>query len=286
MPSDSHQGLRSATPGLAQPANAAARARKRRTCASRSSRRCSSRSRSAAPCSSALVSGTTPGIGAISAAASVGHGGVQLGGRDGRGGQADRDGLVGRHDAGGGADLQRPGVADVLDQRLGAGEVGDQAERRLLHGELRVVGDHAEVAGQGELEAGADGVAAHLGDRDESRVAQPREAALELLDPRRGVLVAEREQADDALLAGRRRVEHRAVEPGGEGLPLPRHDDDPDVVRQGPADLAERQPHGGRLCVADVGPVQRHRRHRPLDLEAEADGGEVFGSHATDVTTA
>ena len=43
---------------------------------------------------------------------------------------------LGRPDhPGGRADLQRPGVADHLDQWLGATQVGDQAERRLLHAE-------------------------------------------------------------------------------------------------------------------------------------------------------
>ena len=45
-----------------------------------------------------------------------------------------------------GADLQRPGVANALDQRLCSRQVGHQAERGLLHAELRVVGDHPQVA--------------------------------------------------------------------------------------------------------------------------------------------
>ena len=188
-------------------------------------------------------------------------------------------------DPGGGADLERPGVADVLDQRLGAGEVGHQAERRLLHGELRVVGHHPQVAGQRELEAGADGVAADRGDRDEARVAQPGEAALVLVDPRGRLLVAEREQADDALLARRRRVEHRPVEAGGERVALPRHHHDAYVVGQGAPDLAEREPHRRRLGVAHVGTVEGDGRDRAVDVEAESDGGEVCGSHAAEVTT-
>ena len=89
---------------------------------------------------------------------------VQLGVRHHQGGQADPVGLGGVHPPAGHADLQGPGVADQLDQALGAAEVGHQAEGHLGHGELGVLGEHPQVAGEGELEAGADGVALHGGD--------------------------------------------------------------------------------------------------------------------------
>src|SRR6202012_3743589 len=75
---------------------------------------------------------------------------------------------------GGQADLQGPRQADDVDQGLGPGQVGDQAQRGLLHAEHRVVGADPQVTGQGQLEAAADGVAADGRDRDDFRAAQPQ----------------------------------------------------------------------------------------------------------------
>ena len=65
------------------------------------------------------------------------------------------------------ADHQLEGarVAHGLDQRQGPPEVRDQPEARLLHRELHVVGHDHHVAGQRQLEAGADRMALHGGDR-------------------------------------------------------------------------------------------------------------------------
>ena len=87
-----------------------------------------------------------------------------------------------------------------MHQRVGAAEVGHQPERRLGHAELHVVGDDAQVAGQRELEAGADGVAVHGGDGDPVRVAQPAEAGLEAGDGGVGVRVGQLADAGDAGL--------------------------------------------------------------------------------------
>ena len=195
-----------------------ASSRNRRIWASRSNRRCSSSVRPDAASSSALVSRTAPGIGAVSAATRSATVASSSADRADDGGQPDARGLGRADHPRGGADLQCPGVANALDQRLCSRQVGHQPERGLLHAELGVVGHHPQVAGQRELEAGADGVALHDGDRDEARVAQPGEAALERLDGRRRLLVGLREQRRDRLppspAAGR--VEHRAVEAGRE----------------------------------------------------------------------
>ena len=73
--------------------------------------------------------------------------------------QPDRGGLGRTHPSAGQADLQGPGVPDRVDQRPGAPEVRDDAAARLGHAQLRVVGQHPQVAGQRELEAAADAVA-------------------------------------------------------------------------------------------------------------------------------
>lgn len=57
---------------------------------------------------------------------------------------------------------------------MGAAEVRDEAERRLPHAELGIVGEDLQVAGQRELKARSDGVAVDRGHADESRVAQLR----------------------------------------------------------------------------------------------------------------
>ena len=51
------------------------------------------------------------------------------------------------------------------------------------------------------------------------------------------------------------------------------------------AELAERQPHGRGLRVAHLGTVQGDRGDGAVHVEAEADRGELFGSHAEQVTT-
>src|SRR5204863_8496650 len=102
-------------------------------------------------------------------------------------GQADADRLLGADPPAGDADVQGVGVADQVHQPLGAGQVGDQAEAGLGHGELRVVGDDPQVAGESELETGADGVALDHGDADQVGPAQPGEAGLEVGDVRLGV---------------------------------------------------------------------------------------------------
>ena len=103
------------------------RSRSRRVCASRSARCCSAWVRPAGAGEQRLdldhrVAGRRP---AAAAVRSRPRRPARPAAR--QGGQPDPVGLGGVHPAAGGADLQRAGVADQLDQALGAGQVGDQA---------------------------------------------------------------------------------------------------------------------------------------------------------------
>ena len=145
-------------------------------------RRCSSRSRSAAACSSALVSVTAPGH----------RRGQRL--RPGR--RPSPSSSVGRHDgqrspmltASSASTTARsrrspaPAGSQQLDQRFCSRQVGDQAERRLLHAELRVVGDHPQVARSASWKPAPMAWPCTAAMRDELRVAQPGEAALVAVD--------------------------------------------------------------------------------------------------------
>ena len=160
------------------------RSRSRPAWAARSAARCSSYVRPLAPRSSALVARTAPAGDASRAAArsrvaasSSSTGTTMVASPIAAASAAP-------HPATGGADLEGAGVAHQVDQRLGAAEVGDQPEGRLLHRQLGVVGEHPQVAGQRQLEAGADRVALHRGDADDPVVAPPRERLLEAVDDR------------------------------------------------------------------------------------------------------
>ena len=128
-------------------------------------RSCSGEDRAAAPASSALIS-TTASRGAASSAAT--RSAVAASSSSTRHDHAlarpIRSASAAPTRRPVSADLQRPGVADQLDQSLGAGQVRHQPERHLGHGELRVVGQHPQVTGERELEPGADRVALHGGD--------------------------------------------------------------------------------------------------------------------------
>src|SRR5690606_6130800 len=180
------------------------------------------------------------------------------------------------------------GVADEANQGVGAGQVGHQSEARLAHGELHVVGDDAQVTGEGELEAGADGVALHGGDGHQVAAPPPGERLLVLGDDRveRGLVAAchvdERRFALDAL--GR---EHLPVEPRGEGLALAPQHHDPDGARQQPARLGQRAPQGGAHGAALCAVGQRHRGDRVVhgepyavlvEYRAEVLGGRSHGA--------
>ena len=65
------------------------------------------------------------------------------------------------------ADLHRPGVAHGSTSEPVPPRSGTRPEGRLAHREPGVVGHDPQVAGQRELEAGADGVPLHRGDADD-----------------------------------------------------------------------------------------------------------------------
>ena len=170
--------------------------------------------------------------------------------RPGRRGWPARSLRLGRpHRPAGQADLQRPGVADQLDQRAGAGQVGHQAQRGLGQPQLGVVGEDPQVAGERELAAGADRVPLHGGDRDDARAsaASGSRPGTRGCGPRPPPACAGRGRP------GRRRprlgAEQAAVQAGGERAALAAHDDDPDVVVQRRADRRRapaRWPASGR----------------------------------------
>ena len=189
-------------------------------------RRCGRRSGPAPP-----SPGSPPTGGAVSAATRSATVPSSSAARDDDVGQPDRLGLGRADRAAGQADLQRPRVADQLDEVARAGQVGHEAERRLGQPQLGVVGEHPQVAGERELRAGADGVPLHGGDRDDPRRAQPPEAGLVAAD---ALLASSRRAAGPARRArratpgsGLNRLRSRPAE---NARPSPAHHDHPDVV--------------------------------------------------------
>lgn len=154
---------------------------------------------------------------------------------------------------------------------MGAGEVGDQAQAGLAHGELHVVGDDAQVTGEGQLEARPDGMPLHGGDGHDVTAPPPGEALLELSDGGVEFGVTTAGEVDERRLAldplGR---EHLPVEPGGEGHAFATQHHDPDGARHQPARLGERPPQSGALGVAFGRVGQRHRGEGVLDGEPYA----------------
>jgi len=157
-----------------------------------------------------------------------------------------------------------------VDERVGAAEVGDDAQARLGHAELHVVGDDAQVAGQRELEPGPDRVALHRGHREPRGIAQPREPALEGGDGGVGLVVGHRGDAGDARpsvhLGG---GEVPLVEPRGEGPARAADHHGADVVGQRLTDRPERLPRVRGLRVQRLRPRERDRRSRTVDAELE-----------------
>ena len=98
--------------------------------------------------------------------------GVDVGGRHDLVGEADGERLLGVDEATAEDDLLGARGADEARQALRAAGARDDAEEDLRLAELRVVGDDAEVARQGELAASAEGVA---GDRGDDRLGDARD---------------------------------------------------------------------------------------------------------------
>ena len=130
------------------------------------------------------------------------------------------------------------------------------------------------------------GVALHRRDRHEPRVAQEREArwyssiVADISSSRQG------QQADHRLPPSRvARVEHRRVEPGGEARPGARTTTTRTSSGIARADRSERAPHGRRLGVAHLGPVEGDRGDGAVDGVAQTGGGQLVRGHARSVGT-
>ena len=124
------------------------------------------------------------------------------------------------------AQLQSPGVADVVHERLGAGEVGHQSAAHLGHRELGVVGKHPQVTGQRQLKTRAYGMPGDGRDRDDVGPRQPGEA---------GLVGADRVFGGDGRCTFAGHLgEHSQVDPGAERRTLPGHHDDAHVAREAP----------------------------------------------------
>lgn len=114
-----------------------------------------------------------------------------------------------------------------------AGEVGDEPETGLAHGELHVIGDDPQVTGEGELEPGTDRMALDSGDGDQVGTAPPGERLLVFGDGRveRGIVTACQIE-EGRLSVETLRRERLPVQAGGEGLALTAQHHDADTARQ------------------------------------------------------
>jgi hypothetical protein len=155
-------------------------------------------------------------------------------------------------------------------ERVRAAEVRDDTQTGLGHAELHVVGDDAQVAGERELESGADGVALHRSDGEPRGFTQPREAHLEGRDRGVGLLVGQRGEAADARLAVHLGSgEEPLVETGGECAAGTAHHHYTDLGGQGLPDRPERLPRERGLRVQHLGSRERDRRPRTVDVERQ-----------------
>ncbi|ESU47126.1 hypothetical protein P376_4891 [Streptomyces sp. HCCB10043] len=154
---------------------------------------------------------------------------------------------------------------------MGAREVGNETETGLTHGELHVLGDDPQIAGEGELEAGADGVALDRRDRHEVVAAPPGERLLVLGDGRVELgLRAARHVEERRLAVEALGGEGLPVEARGEGLALAAEHHDPHRAGQRPSGLGQRPPQSGRLSVALGRVGERHRGDGIVDGEPYA----------------
>ena len=183
------------------------------------------------------------------------HGGVELGGGHHPRDEPERERLL-RADAAAAHDrVLRPREADQPDEALRPAAARDHPELHLGEGELDVVGRDAEVAGERELEADAEGVALQL--RDHRLRAALRRGDVPV--QARELLRARLEEAGDVAAGGER--------PAGAG-------DDDEAHGLVGAELAEHLVELGaraeRHAVELAGDVERDRRHAALGLDAEA----------------
>ena len=249
--------------------------------ASRSSRRCSSRLRSAAPCSSALVSRTAPASGAVRAAtrsatvASSSSAGTAVSR------QPDVHGLRGPDHPRGRADLQCPGVANALDQRLCSRQVGHQAERGLLH--ARTARRRRPPAGRRTAPAGSRrrwrSPAPPRSRRTAGRAGSEARWKSSIVAETSSSVSASRPTTDSspAVLAG---SSIARSSPAENAAPAPRTTTTRTSSGSSSPIAASAAPHRRRLRVAHLGPVQGDRRDGAVDVVGgrPAVGSSVFGS--------
>ena len=148
------------------------------------------------------------------------------------------------------------------DERARAAQVGDEPERGLAHRELDVVGHHAQVGGEGELETRADRVALdrghdhgrHLAPTRRSRAGRPRSstAASSALSAAIAIMSVSPGTPPGASIA--------RSSPAENDGPSPRQHDDPHVGVEAGGQLGEGQPQAGGLGVASLRVVEAHRQ--------------------------
>ena len=165
--------------------------------------------------------------------------------------QPDGEGLGGIEAAAGEDEVLGAARSDEASEALGSAAAGDDAEADLGEAELGGGGGDAEVAGEGELRATAEGRAVDCGNED----------GVAGLDCPEGAAESAQEGTDLGLAHGGALLE---VGAGAEGLlPGAGEDDDPDLLTRGDAGDArvELGEHGAADGVA--GPPRRASRPPP-----------------------
>ena len=175
-----------------------------------------------------------------------------------------RDGFVCVDVAGPNTEFERARIPDLSDQRTESSEVGHQAERRLFHTENGVVGHNPDVAGEGELETGTDGVTLHRGDGDEVRVSQECEPLLVLAyRAGRGQVRATKKSSNGFHVYGV--VEHGPIQPGGEGWSFGAKYQHADSVGHRAPKRGQRAPHRRGLRIPAFRRTEHDLGDRPFD---------------------
>src|SRR5215472_15650667 len=105
----------------------------------------------------------------------LGRGGLEVLAGDDPVGQPDPQGLGGVDDVAEQDQLPGAALADDPGQPDRGAHVGQQPVAGLQQAHLGALGEDAEIAGQGQLEAGAVGVAAHGGDAGAAEIGDPAE---------------------------------------------------------------------------------------------------------------
>ena len=175
--------------------------------------------------------------------------------------QAHRLGLGAADVAAGVGHLARPALADDAGQALQDADVGGEAHVDLLERELRARGGVAQVAGDGEVEAGADADALDRGEDGDTAALDGGEDVLEVEDQPAQRLAR---PAGVGAVGGHALdlAEHREVDARAEVLPGAGEDDDPHArvgVERGEG-VAQLAPQRAVERVRGLGALEAHRR--------------------------